>query len=188
MPEDFKPNAVTELLGRSRQGDAAARSRLMALVYGQLKELASRHMRGEGPVPAMQTTELVHEAYLQMFSGQVPDWPDRRHFFSYASTVMRHLLVAQARQRLSQKRGGDLLRVSLSHVAHQPRDSELVALDQALSRLAAIDARKSDIIVMRFFGGLSIDEICAVTELSPATIHAEIKAARGWLFQAIEGP
>lgn len=187
MPDDPRPHLVTELLGKSREGDAGARERLMELVYGQLKRIASRQMRGEGADRVLQTTELVNEAYLQMFAGQPPEWPDRKHFFAYASTVMRHFLVAHARQRLAQKRGGDMLRVSLSDLGHEPRAEELLALDEALDRLAGIDPRKSEIVVMRYFGGLSIEEVCAVTGLSPATVHAEIKAARGWLFQAMEG-
>jgi RNA polymerase sigma factor (TIGR02999 family) len=188
MPGDPNPHLVTELLGKSRKGDAGARDRLMGLVYAQLKGIASRQRRGEAAEHALQTTELVHEAYLQMFAGQPPEWPDRKHFFAYASTVMRHLLVADARQRLTQKRGGNLLRVTLSHLGHEPREDELIALDEALTRLADIDPRKAEIVVMRFFGGLSIEEICALIELSPASVHSELKAARGWLLQAMEAP
>lgn len=188
MPDEARPHLVTELLGKSRQGDAAARERLMGLVYEHLRGIAGRHMRGEGAEHTLQATELVNETYLQMFDGQAPEWPDRNHFFAYASTVMRHFLVAHARRRLAHKRGGKLLRVTLSDLGHEPRAEELVDLDDALDRLAEIDPRKSRIVVMRFFGGLGIDEICAVTELSPATVHNELKAARGWLYQAMEQP
>lgn len=187
MPDESRPHLVTELLGKSREGDAAARERLMELVYEQLKGIASRHMRGESDDHTLQATELVNETYLQMFDGQAADWPDRKHFFAYASTVMRHFLVAHARRRLAHKRGGNLLRVTLSNLGHEPRAEELIDLDDALTRLADVDPRKSEIVVMRFFGGLSIDEICGVTELSPATVHNELKAARGWLYQAMEG-
>ena len=188
MPEESRPHLITQLLGEAREGDAAARERLMNLVHEELSRLARRHLQGERADHTLQTTELVNETYLQLFEGRSPEWPDRHHFFAYASAVMRHFLVAHARRRLAQKRGGGMLRVTLSNVGGEQPPEELIALDDALTRLSSIDRRKSEIVEMRFFGGLSIDEICRITELSPATVHNELKAARGWLYHAMEGP
>lgn len=188
MTDETRPHLITQLLGEAREGDASARERLMSLVHDELGRLARWHMQSEGAGRTLQTTELVNEAYLRLFDSRTPDWPDRNHFFAYASMVMRHFLVSHARRRLARKRGGDMVRVTMSNLGTEPKDEELVALDEALTRLGQIDRRKSEIIEMRFFGGLSIDEICNVTELSPTTIHNELKAARGWLYDAMEGP
>lgn len=188
MPDKPAPHLITRLLGEAREGNPAARERLMNLVYGELQRLARHHMHGERADHTLQTTELINEAYLQLFDGQSPDWSDRQHFFAYASTVMRHFLVRQARRRLAAKRGGRLIQVTLGNLAAEPKAEELIDLDDALTRLDRIDPRKVKIVELRFYGGLSIEEICDITRLSPATIHNELKAARGWLYNAMERP
>ena len=180
---------VTLLLRQARSGDASARDRVTDLIHRELRRIAGREMRGEYPV-TLQATGLVNEAYIELFGKSGQPWKDRNHFFAYAATVMRHILVREARRRSAAKRGGDQLRVTLEGLPAVQRDDELIALDEALEHLSDIDERKCRVVEMRFFGGLSIDDICDVLALSPASVHRELKAARGWLYHhlQIEGP
>lgn len=179
------PHGITQLLTESRNGDRAARARLTKLVYDELKRIANVQMRRERGANTLQATALVNEAYLELFSGKLPDFNDRTHFFAYAATVMRHILVHSARRRQALKRGGGLLQVTLNDLPDPQKDHQLLDLDAALDRLAAVDERKARIVELRFFGGLSIEEIGTVADLAPSTVHRELHAARGWLFRTL---
>ncbi len=177
--------AITQLLTQAGCGDESARQQLVGIVHEELKRLARGHMRSERDEHTLQATALVNEAYRELFGAGDRSWSSRNHFFAYASQVMRHVLVHHARRRNTRKRGGNLLRVTLDGLAQDQKAEELLALDEALERLAQIDKRKSRMVEMRFFGGLSIDEIADVTGLSPATIHKDLKSARRWLYHQI---
>ena len=141
-------------------------------------------LRGERH-QTLQATGLVNEAYLELFGPGGGDWEDRNHFFAYSATVMRHILVREARRRQAAKRGGGQLRVTLEGLAGEQFADDLIALDEALEKLAHIDERKSRLIELRYFGGLNIKELCALEGRSPATVHKDLKAARGWLFHEL---
>jgi len=177
---------VTGLLQEWRGGDAAALDRLMPLVYAELRRQAQRAMRRERAGHTLQPTELVHEAFLRLVDADIA-WQDRAHFLAAAATAMRRVLLdhAKARQRL--KRGGGAVLVSLVDVA-APEDTSIedfIALDAALTRLAADDARRSRLIELRYFGGLNLEEAGAVLGLSTATVHRELKLARAWLMREL---
>ena len=160
----------------------------MGAVHAELKRIAQRQMRLERPDQTLQATALVNEAYLELFSNADRTWNNRRHFFAYASRVMRHVLVSYARRRNAQKRGGELQQVTLTGLSQEQTADELIALDEALTRLAEFDERKSRLFELRFFGGLSIDELSQEMDLAPSTIHKELKSARGWLFNELNRP
>lgn len=173
---------ITQLLMLARSGDDAASSHLINAVHAELKRIAQQQVRSEWRNQTLQPTALVNEAYMALFSDNDRDWKSRQHFFSYAATVMRHLLVSYARRQTAAKRGGGQLQVSLSGLAEDQTSEELLALDEALNRLAQLDDRKGRIVELRFFGGLTIAELSRELDLAPSTIHKELKAARGWLF------
>lgn len=181
MSTESTRSEVTQLLRQARSGDDGARSLVVNLIHGELHDIAHRQMRNERGL-TLQATGLVNEAYLELFGKQAGAWEDRNHFFAYAATVMRHILVREARRRQAKKRGGDQLRVTLEGLPAEQREEDLLALDAALDVLTELDPRKGRIVEMRYFGGLTIDEVCAVENLSPATIHKDLKAARGWLY------
>lgn len=174
-------NRVTQLLLDWREGRAEALDELIPLVYEELRILAHSYVRDEGPGRALQTTDLVHEAYLRLVNLEV-DWRDRHHFFALAARQMRRILVDLARRRRSEKRGGDRVRIDLEglQVAAEPA-ADLLALDDALNRLAQLDPRKSQILELRFFGGLTIRETAEAMELSDATVERDYKMAKAWL-------
>ena len=178
---------VTELLKRWRAGDRGALDALVPLVYGELKRVAEGYLRRERGA-TLQPTALVHEAYLKLIAGADVDWQDRRHFFATAARLMRQILVDHARAREADKRSGGE-RVTLSSVdPPDPRnDVDLLALDQALSRLEALDARKARVVELRVFAGLDFAEIGALLDLSRATLDREWRAARAWLYHALGG-
>jgi len=180
-------SSITRLLSAARQGDTAAHERLMAQAYPRLKQIARTQLRKQNAgKQTLQPTELVSEAYLAMFGETERNWCDRAHFFAYAATVMRHILVHHCRRRSTVKRGGDLFRVSLNQVDGQPwRDPDLLELDAALTELAKIDARKSQFVELFYFGGLTAREIAAVEKFSEATVYNDLRAARGWLFHQL---
>ena len=172
------------MLSRWRQGDAVALEHLLPLVYDELRRHAGRYMRNEREGHTLQATAVVHEAYLRMVGQTDPHWENRKHFFAVAAQVMRHLLVDHARSRRYAKRGGGLRKVSLDEaleVGSEPPDN-LLELDEALSRLAGMDERKARILELRFFGGLSVEEVASVLNLSTATIVNETRTARAWLY------
>jgi RNA polymerase sigma factor (TIGR02999 family) len=178
-----KPNDITQLLLKWSKGSPAALEDLIPLIYPELRRLARRYMRQENPAHTLQTSALINEAYLRLAGQQSVEWQDRAHFFAVAAQVMRHILIDHARRHQVFRRGGGLLRVSLDEtaVASHQRALEFMALDDALTKLAAVDARKSQIVEMRFFGGLTVEEIADVMKLSPITIKREWRAAKAWL-------
>ena len=163
---------VTGLLLSWGRGDEAALERLVPLVYAELHRIAMRVMQGERPDHSLQATALVNEAYLRLMDVRRVDWRDRNHFLSMAARLMRRVLVDHARRRRYQKRGGGAVRVTLTEGLELTREPgrDLVALDDALTALAAVDERKSRVIELRFFGGLSIEETAAVLDVSVDTV------------------
>jgi RNA polymerase sigma-70 factor, ECF subfamily len=175
--------AVTELLASWREGDERARDRLIPVLYDELHRLAERSLRGERPDHTLQATALVNEAYLRLVGADVP-WEDRAHFLAVAARVMRRILVDHARGRSRHKRGGDFARVTLdeSLAATPDRAPDILALDEALERLAAHDARKARVVELHYFGGLRHDEVARVLEISLATVDRDLRLARAWLY------
>jgi RNA polymerase sigma factor (TIGR02999 family) len=177
------PNEVTQLLLRWSSGDNNALDELIPCVHAELRRLARLHMRREHPGHTLQTSDLINEAYLRLVNQQSVEWQDRAHFFAVAAQIMRRVLIDHARSYQYAKRGAGAEKIPLDEVAvvNQERASELVALDEALVSLAAYDGRKSQIVELRFFGGLSIEETAEVLKISPATVKRELQAARLWL-------
>lgn len=178
---------ITELLVRWRSGDAHALERLMPIVYGELHALARRYMRGERQDHTLQSTALVHEAYLRLADARAIDWQNRAHFFGVASTMIRNILVDHARAHRAEKRGGDAPRLALDHalnVAGQ-HDVDLLALDQALIQLQREDAQLCRLVELRFFGGLTIEETAEVLRLSDSTVKRQWLLAKTWIFRQL---
>ncbi len=185
------PNSheITQLLLAWSEGDKAALDQLMPLVYDELRRLAKQHMRRERAGHTMQTTALIHEAYLRLIDAGQARLENRRHFFAAASRLMRQALVDLARERGSHKRGGAACRVSLDEamVVSEQRDEGLLALDEALAALAEMDARKSQVVELRFFGGLSVEETAEALDVSVETVHRDWRLARSWLLRKLRG-
>ena len=177
---------VTELLVRWRGGDQAALDSLMPLVYNELRRLAQYHLHRERREHTLQSTALVHEAYVRLI-GQNVQWQDRAHFFGIASRLMRQILVEHARSHQAEKRGGDACRIALDEIGEVAGrvDVDLVMLDDALKNLAEMDPQQSRIVELRFFAGLSIDDTSEVLGISPATVSREWTCARAWLHREI---
>jgi len=177
------PEQITKLLKHWSNGDQAARDQLIPLVYQKLRRMAHQHMRKERPGHTLQTSALVHEAFVRLIDQTNIQWQNRAHFFGIAAQMMRRILVDHARSRQYAKRGGDVRRISLDEVAvvSEERAAEVVALDDALNSLAAVDQRKSQVVELRFFGGLSIDETATVLEVSPGTVMRDWTLAKAWL-------
>jgi len=180
---------VTELLLAWQAGERGALDRLIPLVYPELRRLAHRHMRAERPGHHLQTTALVHEAFLRLVDAKHLHFEHRSQFYALAAQLMRRALVDAARSRAAGKRGGDAVHVSLpSDLPAPPADgTDLVALDNALTRLAAFDRRKEQVVELRYFGGLSVEETAEVLEISPDTVKRDWKMARWWLLRELEG-
>jgi RNA polymerase sigma factor (TIGR02999 family) len=173
---------VTGLLLAWRAGDEAALARLTPLVHQELRRIARYCMRGERAHHSLQATALVHEAYLRLVGAQHVNWQNRAHFLAMAARLMRRILVDIARARRYQKRGGEPVRVSLGATLRtSERPQDLVAIDDALHALATLDERKSRVVELRFFGGLRVEEIAAVLDVSPQTVMRDWKLARAWL-------
>lgn len=180
---------ITQLLMQWRAGDQSALERLTPLVYDELKRLARQCMRRERVGHTLQTTALVNEAYLRMVNSSRVEWHDRAHFFAIAAQLMRRVLVDEARKRHEQKRGGEFTRIALDEAlmpAHE-REFDLLALNQALERLAEFAPRKCQVVEMRFFGGLSIKETGAVLGLSADIVKREWRTAKLWLLHELSG-
>jgi RNA polymerase sigma factor (TIGR02999 family) len=177
------PEHVTQLLIAWGGGDQGALDELMPLVYEELRRLARHHLSRERPGHTLQTSALVNEAYLRLVDQKNIRWHDRAHFFGIAARLMRQVLVDYARRRRYAKRGGDPRRVPLDEamIVSEGRAADVVALDDALKSLAEIDPRKSQIVELRFFGGLSIEEAAEVLKVSPGTIMREWTLAKAWL-------
>jgi len=179
---------VTALLAQWRGGDPNALQNLVPLVYSELHRLAHRYLRAERSEHTLQSTALVHEAYLRLVSQDLNSFENRAHFFAVASQLMRQILVDFARARGSAKRNaGATLSLDDAIAIAPSRDVDLIALDEALRRLANLSERQSRIVEMRFFGGLSIEETSHVLSISPATVERDWNAARAWLHREISG-
>jgi RNA polymerase sigma factor (TIGR02999 family) len=174
---------VTDLLIEWSEGDQEALNKLMPLVYGELHRLASRYLRHERPGHTLQTTALVHEAYLKLVDQTNTSWQNRVHFFSAAAQVMRHVLVDYARSRRAFKRGGDYCRLSLDEAAlsSAEKDADLLTLNEALNSLAAMDPQQSRVVELRVFGGLTVEETAEALGISPRTVKREWSIAKAWL-------
>ena len=189
MEDSAEHGAATSLLIASGSGDASARERMLPLIYEELRGLAATYLRRERPGHTLQPTALVHEAYLRMIDQRHVDWSNRAQFVGLAAVMMRRILVNHARDRIAAKRGGNAERVPITLVADQigAPEVDLLGLHDALERLAALDARKSQIVELKFFGGLTMEEIARVTGVSRATVEREWTFARAWLNRAISG-
>jgi RNA polymerase sigma-70 factor, ECF subfamily len=178
---------VTELLLAWNSGDEAALDQLMPLVYDELHRLAHRYLGGERAGHMLQTTALVNEAYLRLIDASRVQWQNRAHFFAVSAQLMRRVLVDFARARQYQKRGGGAQQVSLEEalVVSVDRGAELIALDDALTTLAAADERASKVVELRFFGGLNIEETAAVLKISPETVKRDWSWAKVWLLREL---
>ena len=174
---------ITSLLAAVKRGDRGAESVLAEKVYGELHAIAGNQMRKERPDHTLQTTALVHEAYLRLVRDRSVDWQDRVHFFACASMVMRRILVDYARRRSAGKRPAPGKRVELdqSRLGVQPRLDQMLIIDEALNRLADLDPRHARIVELRYFGGLNEEEIAAALEISTRTVKRDWTAARAWL-------
>lgn len=177
------PEEITQLLLSWSKGDETALDRLIPLVYPELRRLARIYMGRESPAHTLQTSALINEAYLRLVDQHQVEWQNRAHFFAVAAQVMRHILIDHARNRRYAKRGAGAQHVPLDEVAvvAGERAAELIALDDALRKLAQIDERKSQIVELRFFGGLTGEEIAEVMKLSPITVKREWRSAKAWL-------
>jgi RNA polymerase sigma factor (TIGR02999 family) len=178
---------VTALLRRWRGGDARALDQLFPIVYDELRRLAAYYFRMEAPSPTLQPTALVHDAYLRLVNDAGRDWEGRTHFFAVSSRIIRHLLVDHAREIRAQKRGGGAERLPIEAAIRVPawEDVDLLALDEALEELAAVDSLKTRIIELRFFGGLSVAESAAVLKIGPATVKRHFAVAKLWLHRRL---
>lgn len=170
------------------EGDASAFDRLVNLLYDDLKNLAHRHIRGEGEGHTLNTTALVHEAYLELAGGERPDWRGRAQFFAFISRVMRNILVDRARKRRAKKRGGERKRVPLQPdlVSEDTDFDQILSVDQALTALAARDSRLAQVAEYRFFGGMPAEEIGIVLGVSSRTVERDWKRARAYLYRHLD--
>jgi RNA polymerase sigma factor (TIGR02999 family) len=185
--EGSSPAHVTDLLVAWSGGDEQALAKLMPLVHGELRRLARRQMAGERQGHTLQTTALINEAYLRLIDLTRIRWQDRAHFLAISARLMRRILVDHARARRYAKRGGGAATVSLEEALVVTSDSrpDLVALDDALKALAAIDSRKSQVVEMRFFGGLSVEETAEALGVSPQTVMRDWRLAKVWLLREL---
>lgn len=181
------PGEVTHLLAQLREGEREAESKLITLVYEELRRLAAYYLRGERPEHTLQPTALVHEAYIRMTKLHNVDWQGRSHFFAIAATVMRRILVDHARAQQAEKRIGFREAISLDEalVVSPARSTELIALDDALEQLSKIDARKSKIVELRFYGGLSEEETGVALGISTRTVKRDWRVAKVWLYNEV---
>ena len=179
---------VTELLVNWSNGDQEALNKLIPLVYDELHKLASRYLRRERPDHTLQTTALVHEAYLKLVNQREANWENRVQFFAVAAQLMRRILVDYARRHRASKRGGDVYKLSLEEalLPSKEKDAELLALDEALDRLAAIDSQQSRVVELRVFAGLSLEETAQALNISPRTVRREWSMAKAWLHRQIK--
>ena len=179
---------VTELLVRWRGGDSGALEKLMPLVYDEMRRLAHSYLRRERPDHTLQSTALVHEAYVRLTGNAPPQWQDRAHFFGIAANLMRQILVEYARGRNAAKRGGGAIKLAidtLNEPSERP-DLDIVALDDALKDLTRIDPQQSRVVELRFFAGLSIEETAEVLGISASTVKRDWNTARFWLFRELD--
>ena len=189
---DVEPSVaeVTQLLHQWKAGDVRAFDRLLPLVYDELKRIASRQLGGESAGHTLHTTALVHEAYVRLAGADV-QWEGSSHFMRIAARAMRRVLVDHARRRKSQKRGSGAVAMGLDTLEGvlpaEARPDDLLDLDEALERLLALEERKGRIVELHYFGGLSYEEVADALEISPATVHRDLRMARAWLFKELKG-
>ena len=178
---------ITELLVGSGQGDKDALDKLMPVVYDELRRQAARYLRREQAGHTLQTTALIHEAYVRLVDQRNVQWQNRAHFFGIAAQMMRRILVDHARGKRRAKRGGSDVKVSLADatIPVKERDLDVVALDEALTRLAQIDEQQSRVVELRFFSGLTVEETAQVMGISPATVKRDWSMAKAWLHREI---
>jgi RNA polymerase sigma factor (TIGR02999 family) len=190
VPAPDADGVVTELLRSWGGGDPDALRRLVPLVYADLRQIAARHMRRERHGHTLDVTGLVHEAFLRLAGQRAAAWENRHQFFSVAARLLRRVLVDHARRRQAIKRGAAPTVLSLEEMDVLPEQAavDLTALDDALKDLAGFDLRKSQVVELRFFAGLSVEETAGVLALSPATVKREWTIARAWLHRALKGP
>jgi RNA polymerase sigma factor (TIGR02999 family) len=176
---------VTRLLVNWGKGDQSALDELTPLVYDELRRLAGYYLKSERPDHTLQSTELVHEAYLRLVDQQSVQWQNRAHFLGIAAQMIRRILVDHARRRQAAKRGADPVKLELDEAvaAAGPRDFDLVALDEALENLARLDEQQSRVVELRFFAGLSIEETAEALRISPATVKRDWTTAKAWLYR-----
>jgi len=187
MEEARSPN-TTELLQAHVNGDRDALKQLTPRVYNELRRIAAYHMQNERPGRTLQTTALVHEAYLKLIDVTNVNWQHRAHFLAVSAQIMRHILLDRARRRMTVKRGGSRARIRLDEIPEtSTRTTEVVALDDALNALAEVDPRKARVIELRFFGGLTVEETAEVLKISPDTVFRDWKLARAWLLAELKG-
>jgi RNA polymerase sigma factor (TIGR02999 family) len=177
---------VSKLLADWADGDPSAREQLVPVIYEELRRLAHHYMRGERPGHTLQTTALVNELYLRLAGIDAVQWRDRVHFFAVTATLMRRVLVDYARQRGREKRGAGVTVISLNENVVAPQaDVDVVALDEALERLAAVDPQQSRVVELRFFAGLSVDETAEALGISAATVKRDWATAKLWLYNEL---
>ena len=179
---------VTDLLVHWSEGDQEALNKLIPLVYDELHKLASRYLRRERRDHTLQTTAVVHEAYLKLVNQRDANFENRLHFFAVAAQIMRRILVDYARRHHASKRGGDLYKLSLDEalVTSEEKGADLLAIDEALDRLAAIDPRQSRVVELRIFAGLTLEETAQALNISPSTVRREWSTAKAWLHRQIK--
>ncbi len=182
-----EPGKITQLLGRFRHGDREAEGELLPVVYGELRRLAENNLRRERRNHTLSPSALVHEAYLRLAGSDQPDWHDRAHFFAVAARVMRQVLVDYARRRQAHKRGAsfEIINVDAELPFAESKSSELLALDEVLNRLELQDTRQSKIVEMKFFAGLTFEDIADILGVSSKTVKREWTMARAWLHREI---
>lgn len=180
---------VTQLLCDWRSGDEQALEKLIPLIQPELQRLAHHYMSRERAGHTLQTTALVDDAYLRLADNSHPEWQNRAHFFAAAAQLMRRIMVDHARRRQAQKRGGGAVMVALDEAtaASESRAAELLELDEAMEKLAIFDRRKADVVEMRYFGGLTMEEIAEVLKIHVNTVTRDWTAARAWLFATLSG-
>ncbi|MEM7356735.1 MAG: sigma-70 family RNA polymerase sigma factor [Acidobacteriota bacterium] len=188
MPNDA-PQDVTQLLADWRGGDDEALQELLPEIYGELRQRASRYLRGERQGHTLQTHDLVHEAFLRLVDQRHVDWQNRSHFFAIGARLMRRILVDHARSRGYSKRGGDVQKIVLDdapEISHE-RGAELVALDEALAALTGVNRELAEIVELRYFGGLKHREIAELLGVSEPTIRRRFRVAKAWLYRHLTG-
>lgn len=197
MPE---AGAVTQLLGKVREGNVGAEAELVELLYAELQRLARRYMRKERPTHTLQPTALVNEAYIRLIGQEAPSWQNRAHFLAHAARAMRQILVDHARRRRTDKRGGQHFIVSLDEITSEIGEplnneavrrsrntEELLAIDEALTALASLDPRQAQIVELRFFSGLDEKQIAQALDISERSVRRDFRTARLWLRRRMKG-
>lgn len=185
--QEDPPGKITRLLREIREGDSGAFDRLMPLVYDELRQIARRQLRGERSDHTLDTSALTHEVYLKLVGEAEVDWENRAHFFVLAARAMRQILIDHARKRNAQKRGGNWTRTTLSsrNLRVEVQMGELIDLDEGLHRLHEIDERASRVVELRFFGGMTEDEVAEVLDISTRTVQRDWRKARAWLYKEV---